>query len=62
MDDMEIDVVDINQAFLMADIDGEVFVSQPEGFVVIGKETHVYKLRKSLYGLQRAPMKNLTPI
>jgi hypothetical protein len=53
--DMEVDVVDINQAFLMADIYGDVYVTQPEGFVVTGKENFVYKLRKSLYGLQRAP-------
>ncbi|GJW27673.1 retrovirus-related pol polyprotein from transposon TNT 1-94 [Tanacetum coccineum] len=33
----------------------EVYVSQPEGFVNQDNPTHVYKLKKALYGLQQAP-------
>ncbi|CAL5412844.1 unnamed protein product [Camellia sinensis] len=33
----------------------EVYVTQPEGFMIEGKETKVYKLRKALYGLKQAP-------
>jgi Reverse transcriptase (RNA-dependent DNA polymerase) len=32
-----------------------VFVEQPEGFMVKGKEDWVYKLHKALYGLKQAP-------
>jgi len=32
-----------------------VFVSQPPGFEIAGKENMVYKLHKSLYGLKQAP-------
>lgn len=31
------------------------FMSQPLGFVKIGKERVVYRLHKALYGLKRAP-------
>ncbi|KAJ0621560.1 putative RNA-directed DNA polymerase [Helianthus annuus] len=33
----------------------EVYVSQPDGFVIKGKENHIYKLNKALYGLRQAP-------
>jgi Reverse transcriptase (RNA-dependent DNA polymerase) len=32
-----------------------VYVQQPEGFEVKGKEDWVYKLKKTLYGLKQAP-------
>ena len=33
----------------------EVYVGQPQGFQVQGKEDHVYKLKKTLYGIKQAP-------
>lgn len=57
-EDMECEVVDVKQAFLKAFLDAdepEIYVTQPEGYVVEGKETWVYKLTRSLYGLQCAP-------
>jgi hypothetical protein len=33
----------------------EVFISQPPGIKVPGKEAKVYKLHKALYGLKQAP-------
>ena len=36
--------------FLNGDLEEEVYVSQPECFVVNGKEDEVYKLKKALYG------------
>jgi hypothetical protein len=33
----------------------EVYVEQPQGFVIQGEEEKVYKLRKALYGLKQAP-------
>lgn len=42
-------------AFLNGDLKEDVYVSQPKGFKIEGKEAKVYKLKKALYGLRRAP-------
>lgn len=47
--------LDVKTAFLHGDLKEEVYVSQPEGFEVMGQENKVYKLRKALYGLRQAP-------
>lgn len=47
--------LDVKTAFLNGDISEDVYVSQPEGYIVKGKEQLVYKLRKALYGLRQAP-------
>jgi len=44
---------DIKTAFLYGDLDEEVYMSQPEGFVK--DDTKVWRLNKSLYGLKQAP-------
>ena len=36
-------------------IEEEVYIEQPEGFVIHGKESHVCKLKKALYGLKQVP-------
>ena len=48
-------VYDISTAFLHACLDEEVYVKQPPGHVVKGKENYVYKLKKAMYGLKNAP-------
>jgi hypothetical protein len=48
--------LDVKSAFLNGDLIEEVYVEQPPGFVVQGKEGKVYKLHKALYGLRQAPM------
>ena len=53
--DMEIMQFDISTAFLYADLDKEVYIKQPEGFAVPGKETLVCRLKKSVNGLKQAP-------
>jgi len=47
---------DIPGAYLNADIDDdtEVYITQPKGFEVEGKEDWVYELKKALYGLRQA--------
>ena len=47
--------MDVKTSFLNGDLKENVFMSQPEGFVVKGKEQKVCKLVKSLYGLKQAP-------
>ena len=47
--------MDVKTAFLNGKVEQEVYVEQPEGFVVHSKESHVCKLRKALYGLKQAP-------
>ena len=42
-------------AFLHADLDKGVYMKQPEGFVVPGKETLVCRLKKSVNCLKQAP-------
>lgn len=46
--------MDISNAFLQADIDTEVFMRQPPGYIVKGKEDWLWKLKKSIYGLRQA--------
>ncbi|KAM0021247.1 putative RNA-directed DNA polymerase [Helianthus debilis subsp. tardiflorus] len=47
--------LDVKSAFLYGDLKEEVYVSQPTGYEVKGKENLVYRLNKALYGLRQAP-------
>ena len=47
--------MDIKTTFLHGDLHEEIYMDQPEGFKVLGKENLVCKLKKSLYGLKQAP-------
>ena len=48
--------MDVKTTFLNGKIEHEVFMEQPDGFVLHHKCTHVCKLRKALYGLKQAPI------
>ncbi|KAG8481669.1 hypothetical protein CXB51_026598 [Gossypium anomalum] len=47
--------LDVKSAFLNGFLEEEIYIDQPQGFVVSGKEQMVYKLKKALYGLKQAP-------
>ncbi|GJZ02717.1 putative RNA-directed DNA polymerase [Tanacetum coccineum] len=53
--DLEVEQMDVKTAFLHGDLDKEIYMEQPEGFQVKGKEDYVCRLQKSLYGLKQAP-------
>ncbi|GJW14531.1 retrovirus-related pol polyprotein from transposon TNT 1-94 [Tanacetum coccineum] len=52
---MTIYQMDIKTAFLNGELKEEVYISQPEGFVDQDNPSHVYKLKKALYGVIQAP-------
>ncbi|GJS47049.1 zinc finger, CCHC-type containing protein [Tanacetum coccineum] len=47
--------MDVKTTFLNGDLEEEVYMKQPEGFVMPGNEHKVCKLVKSLYRLKQAP-------
>lgn len=46
--------MDVKTAFLNGVIEEEVYIEQPEGFELHGRESHVCRLKKALYRLKQA--------
>jgi hypothetical protein len=53
--DLEIEKMDMKTTFLHGDLEDEIYMKQPEGFVVKGKKYLVCKIKRSLYGLKKSP-------
>ena len=49
---LEIHQMNVKATFLNGELDEEIYMEQPEGFIVLGKEKKVCRLVKSLYGLK----------
>ena len=50
--DIKVEQLDVKTTFLHGDLEEEIYMQQPEGFIKKGKENLVCLLKKSLYGLK----------
>ncbi|KAG8499473.1 hypothetical protein CXB51_005963 [Gossypium anomalum] len=55
MHDLELEQLDVKTVFLHGELEEDIYMKQPEGFIVSEKEDYVCLLRKSLYGLKQSP-------
>ncbi|KAL1197961.1 Retrovirus-related Pol polyprotein from transposon TNT 1-94 [Cardamine amara subsp. amara] len=53
--DLELEQLDVKTAFLHGEVEEEIYITQPDGFQVPGKENYVCRLNKSLYRLKQSP-------
>ena len=54
--DLEVEQMDVKTTFLHGDLEEEIYLKQPEGFIVKGKNELLCKLKKFLDGLKQYPM------
>jgi hypothetical protein len=47
--------MDGKTTFLNGEIEEEIYIEQPDGFMIHEKKSHVCRLKKVLYGLNQAP-------
>jgi hypothetical protein len=47
--------MDVKISFLNRSFNEEVYIDQPQGFEVHGRDSHVCRIKKSLYGLKQTP-------
>jgi hypothetical protein len=52
--DLEIVLLDATTAFLNGVVEDEIYIAQPEGYVVVGRESDVCRLNKGIYGICQA--------
>ena len=53
--DLKVEQLDVKIAFLHDELEEQIYMHQPEGFIISGKEDHVCLLKKSRYGLKQSP-------
>ncbi|KAL9263533.1 Retrovirus-related Pol polyprotein from transposon TNT 1-94-like protein [Drosera capensis] len=54
-EDLHLEQLDVKTTFLHGDLVEDIYMVQPDGYQIVGKENLVCKLTKSLYGLKQAP-------
>ena len=54
-EDLHLEQLDVKTTFLHGYLEEDIYMQQPEGYKLKGKEKLVCKLKKSLYGLKQAP-------
>ncbi|GJT72019.1 retrotransposon protein, putative, ty1-copia subclass [Tanacetum coccineum] len=52
---LEVHLMDVKPTFLNGDLEEEIYMNQPQGFIAPGLESKVCRLVKSLYDLRKAP-------
>jgi hypothetical protein len=52
--DLKLHQMDVKMTFLNGDLEEKVYMKQPKGFFMEGKEHMGYRLKKSIYGLKQA--------
>ncbi|KAG8503825.1 hypothetical protein CXB51_001964 [Gossypium anomalum] len=55
MHDLELEQLDVKTVFLHGELEEDIYIQQPEDFIVSEKEDYVCLLRKSLYDLKQSP-------
>jgi hypothetical protein len=53
---LHLEQLDVKTTFLHGDLEEEIYMQQPQGYEVKGKENLVCRLKKNLYGLKQSPM------
>ena len=51
-EDLHLEQLDVRTTFLHGNLEEEIYMQQPQGYEVKGKEKLVCRLKKSLYGLK----------
>ena len=54
IENFHLEQLDVKMAFLHGNLEEDIYMIQPEGFIIQGQENLVCKLRKSSYGLKQA--------
>ena len=55
IEDLHLEQLDVKKTFLHGDLEETIYIQQPQGYEVKGKENLVYRLKKRLYGLKQDP-------
>ena len=56
LEDWDIESLDVKTAYLYGELDEEIYMEQPEGYVKKGQGEKVCRLLKSLYGLKQSAL------